>query len=195
MRWKRTQRSEQRTLNFSHPGPIWDACTDPNCIPAAARHDSRPLAGSIQRAGLGPGHNKARSPKGGLRTHQPRGNPPHRLAPPWSSSNVSRPKRASHFGRAVEEPSGVALQQAAELVDRYPNLSEIELVRLINLYRELSALEVALLISEDELAPKLGRFVKDHRSKVRTPFRQYAVLVAIAAAGIALFIWVLLFAA
>jgi hypothetical protein len=91
-------------------------------------------------------------------------------------------------------PSGIALQQAAELIDRYPNLSEIELARLINLHRELSALEVALLISEDELAPKLGRFVQEHRSKVRTPFRQYAVLVAIALAGVTLVIWTLLFA-
>lgn len=90
---------------------------------------------------------------------------------------------------------GVALQQAADLIDRYPNLSEIELVRLINLYRELSALEVALLISDDDLAPRLGRFVQDHRSKVRTPFRQYAVLVAIAVAGISLFIWALIVAA
>lgn len=98
-------------------------------------------------------------------------------------------------GGHLKEPSGIALQQSAELVDRYPNLSEIELARLINLYRELSALEVALLISEDELAPKLGRFVKDHRSEVRTPFRQYAVLVAIAVAGIALLVWALLFAA
>ena len=91
--------------------------------------------------------------------------------------------------------SGLALQQAAELVGRYPDLSEIELARLINLYRELSAQEVALLTSEDDLAPKLGRFVKDHRSKVRTPFRQYAVLVAIAVAGISLCIWALIVAA
>lgn len=91
-------------------------------------------------------------------------------------------------------PSGIALQQAAELIDRYPNLSEVELARLINVYRELSALEVALLISEDELTPKLSQFVQDHRSKIRTPFRQYAVLVAIAVAAAALVIWTMLFA-
>jgi len=97
-------------------------------------------------------------------------------------------------GGSSKGPLEAALQQAAELIDRYPNLSEIELARLINVYRELSALEVALLISEDELTPKLGRFVQDHRAKIRTPFRQYAVLVAIAVAGAALVIWTLLFA-
>jgi hypothetical protein len=98
-------------------------------------------------------------------------------------------------GGHPQGPTGVALQQAAELIDRYPNLSEIELARLINLYRELSALDVALMISDDELGPRLGRFVQEHRSKVRTPFRQYAVLVAIAVAGIALLLWALLVAA
>ena len=90
--------------------------------------------------------------------------------------------------REVAEPRIVALQ-AAELVDRYPNLSEIELARLINLYRELSSLDMALMISDSELAPKLNRFRKDHRRQLRTPFRQYAVLVYIAVAGIFFAVW------
>lgn len=88
----------------------------------------------------------------------------------------------------------IACLQAAELVSRYPNLSEIELARLINLYRDLSALDVALLIADDQLVPKLDGFCKDHRSKIRIPFRHYAVFVAIALAAIALVIWALLFA-
>lgn len=90
-------------------------------------------------------------------------------------------------------PGSPSLEQAAELIVRYPNLSEIELARLINLYRELSALDVALMISDEQLAPRLDRFVKEHRSEVRTPFRQYAILVAIAVAGFALATWVVAF--
>jgi len=71
--------------------------------------------------------------------------------------------------------------EAAALIDRYPNLSEIELARLINLYRRFSALDSALIISDGRLAPKLDRFVADNRSKVRLPFRQYAGLAAYAA--------------
>ena len=41
----------------------------------------------------------------------------------------------------VEPPRRPAVEEAAELIDRYPNLSEIELARLINLYRDFSALE------------------------------------------------------
>ena len=81
------------------------------------------------------------------------------------------------------------LDDTRELIGRYPNLSEIELARLINVYRELSALDMALIISDSELAPKLGRFRKDHRQQLRTPFRQYAVLVYIAIAGIFFAVW------
>lgn len=90
--------------------------------------------------------------------------------------------------------AGVALQQATELVERYPNLSEIELARLINLYRELSALEVALLMSDNELGPRLGKFVADNRSKVRTPFREYGMFVLIAVLAVVLVFWSVAFA-
>jgi hypothetical protein len=71
-------------------------------------------------------------------------------------------------------PAQRAPDEARELIGRYPNLSEIELARLINLYRELSALD---------------RFSADHRSKVRTPFRHYAALVAYAVVGVAAVAW------
>jgi hypothetical protein len=79
--------------------------------------------------------------------------------------------------------------EAAALVGRYPNLSEVELARLINLYRHFTALDLALMISDETLGPKLDRFFADHRSKIRTPFRQYATLVGTAVAGIAAALW------
>jgi hypothetical protein len=78
---------------------------------------------------------------------------------------------------ASEQPEGTPLEQVRELVGLYPNLSEIELARLINLYRELSALDVALILSDEGLAPRLDRFTKEHKSKVRPAFRQYAGLL------------------
>ena len=68
-------------------------------------------------------------------------------------------------------------------------MSEIELARLINQYRDLSALDMALMLSEESLAPKLDRFSADYRSKIRTPFRQYAALVGYAVLGIAVVAW------
>jgi hypothetical protein len=92
----------------------------------------------------------------------------------------------------IEEPrsrTSSPLEEARELISRYPNLSEIELARLINRYRDLSALDMAMMLSDEKLAPKLDRFSADHRSRIRTPFRQYAALVAYAVVGIAVVIW------
>jgi hypothetical protein len=85
-------------------------------------------------------------------------------------------------------------EEARELVGRYPNLGETELARLINLYRELSALDMALMLSDERLAPSLDRFSTDHRSKIRTPFRQYAALVGYAVVGVAALAWAAAFA-
>jgi hypothetical protein len=89
----------------------------------------------------------------------------------------------------VEPPRRPAVEEAAGLIDRYPNLSEIELARLINLYRGFSALDSALIISDRRLGPKLDRFFGDHRSKLRAPFRQYAALVLYGAMTIGAVIW------
>ena len=81
------------------------------------------------------------------------------------------------------------IDEARGLIGRYPNLSEVELARLINLYRELSALDLALMLSDEELASSFDQFSADHRSKIRTPFRQYAALVACAGVGVAVVVW------
>ncbi len=93
-----------------------------------------------------------------------------------------------------QSPAATLLEQASELINRYPNLSEIELARLINLYRDLSAVDMALMLSDAQLAPNLDRFSADHRSTIRTPFRQYAALVFYAVLGIAAFGWAASFA-
>lgn len=82
-----------------------------------------------------------------------------------------------------------ATPDASELIARYPQLSENELTRLINLYREMPALDAALMISDEALGPKLDRFVKDHRKRIRTPFRQYAALAMTAVLGLTMTAW------
>jgi hypothetical protein len=79
--------------------------------------------------------------------------------------------------------------EAAALIRRYPNLSETELARLINLYRGFSALDMALILSDEQLTPNLDRFSRDHRSKIRTPFRQYAALVGYAIIAVVALAW------
>src|SRR5688572_4699239 len=91
----------------------------------------------------------------------------------------------------AERAASAALQEFTELIDRYPMLSDAQLARSRNPHRELSALDVALMISDEDIGPKLDRFFTDHRSAIRTPFRQYAVLVAIAVAAVAIVGWAL----
>jgi hypothetical protein len=101
--------------------------------------------------------------------------------------------RALPFKRS-QSPAPRPADQARELISRYPNLSETELARLINLYRELSARDMALMLSDERLAPSLDRFSTDHRSRIRTPFRQYAALVGYALIGVAALAWAAAFA-
>jgi hypothetical protein len=93
---------------------------------------------------------------------------------------------------ALDHPQSAAptpRDEAAALIGRYPNLGETELARLINLYRGFSALDMALILSDEQLAPNLDRFSGDHRSKIRTPFRQYAALVGYAVVAVAALAW------
>ena len=101
---------------------------------------------------------------------------------------------AKALARAQPEPSGSALDQAKELIGRYPNLSEMELARLVNVYRNLSALDMALMLSDEALAPRLDRFARENRGSVRPPFRQYAGLLAYAVLTIGTVIWALVVA-
>jgi hypothetical protein len=82
-------------------------------------------------------------------------------------------------------------EEASALIGRYPNLSEIQLARLINLYRELPMLDVALMLSDKRLAPKMNQFMAGHRTSIRAPFRQYAFLLAYIALGLAVLVWAL----
>lgn len=76
-----------------------------------------------------------------------------------------------------------------ELLERYPSVTKPELDVLVVAFRKLSALDMALLLSDEELGPKLNRFRREHASKFRTPFRDYAVFVAMAVVGLLVTVW------
>ena len=48
---------------------------------------------------------------------------------------------------------------------------------------------MALILSDEKLTPNLDRFSRDHRSKIRTPFRQYAALVGYAIIAVVALAW------
>ena len=87
------------------------------------------------------------------------------------------------------QPTATPADQARSLIARYPQLSEWELARLINLYRALPAVDVALMLSDEQLGPKMDLFSANHRSKIRPPFRHYAALIGYAVLAVIGVVW------
>ena len=65
-------------------------------------------------------------------------------------------------------------EEASALVGKYPDLTPGELERLIAIHPRLPMLHLALMTSDEQLAPRLEAFQKKYRRRIRTPFRQYA---------------------
>ena len=68
-------------------------------------------------------------------------------------------------------------REATELIGRYPHLATKDLDRLIHIYPQLPMVQLALLSSDEVLAPRLESFQRDHGPRIRTPFRQYGALL------------------
>jgi hypothetical protein len=82
-------------------------------------------------------------------------------------------------------------QRAVDLLGRYPDLSKDELDQLISLFPQLSPVEMAMMISNEEIAGKLDAFNRAHPRVGRTPFGHYGVFIGIFVIGLALIVWAL----
>ena len=80
------------------------------------------------------------------------------------------PSARPHAGRPA---------RAAELVGRYPQLSRAQIDELASLLPRLNARDVALIISDEELAPRLDAFWTAHRELIAPSLSDYAVIAAI----------------
>jgi len=68
--------------------------------------------------------------------------------------------------------------EATVLVRRYPEISAFEADRLVAIYPKLPVLQVAMMSSDEELAPRLEAFRKDHADRLRVPARHVASLLS-----------------
>ena len=82
--------------------------------------------------------------------------------------------------------------EATSLLQRYPDLSSWELDRLVSIYPHLPMLHVALMTADDELGPRLEAFQRNHRRRLRTPFRQLGGLLIPLAIMIVVMLWAIL---
>lgn len=94
----------------------------------------------------------------------------------------------TNVSRVLAEPPedrGLESKRIADLLCRYPNLSDPERAGLIADFRRLSNLDIAFMLSDPDVAPNLERFRRENKRETAEPFRNYALLIAIAIAGIA----------
>lgn len=85
--------------------------------------------------------------------------------------------------------AGTNYSTAIELIGRYPELTKDELHVLLSIYPHLSPVEMALMISNDDIAARLDAFNRAHPKLGRTPFGHYGVFVGIFVVGLALIAW------
>jgi hypothetical protein len=89
---------------------------------------------------------------------------------------LSRPSFAPALASA---PRTHVHQRAAELVSRYPGLSRPQLEELAAIFPRLSAMDVALMMGDRTLAPRLDAFCAANRHLISPSLADYAVIAAI----------------
>lgn len=91
------------------------------------------------------------------------------------------------------DAAALCADDAATLIGRYPNVSEIELARLINLSSAVFRAGGGVTELDKRTRSKLNDFRAGHRSKIRPPLSHHAALLAIAVGGIFLAAWAVTF--
>lgn len=100
---------------------------------------------------------------------------------------MSYPMPEHGFAPAATSRLG-AHERAAQLISRYPNLSQSQIEHLAGLFPRLSALDLSLMMSDDDLAPRVEAFYATHREMMSPSLSDYAVIGIIIAFPILLFL-------
>jgi hypothetical protein len=87
-----------------------------------------------------------------------------------------------------------APSSAVALLQRYPHLSEHELPELINLVRRMRVPELALIMADNKMGPRLEAFCDQHQPWAGERGRIRLVLFAVALIGMVLLAWPAVFA-
>jgi hypothetical protein len=81
-------------------------------------------------------------------------------------------------------------QQAADLISRYPHVSEGETKLILRFLRTGRHLDVGMLTADENLKPQLDSFMADHSKDLRVSFVEGAAVVA-AITGFLLVCWLI----
>lgn len=80
-------------------------------------------------------------------------------------------------------------EQASDLLRRYPQISNEECEVLLQTLRQLSNVDIALMLSDSDISPKLKLFRSEHKHGTKIPFRDYAALIILGIIGLLLLIY------
>jgi hypothetical protein len=82
-------------------------------------------------------------------------------------------------------------QDIAELVRRYPHVSDAEARQIVTFLRTGRHLDVGMLAGDDTLKPQLDRFMTDHAKDLRVGFWEGSAVIATIAGflGLCWLVW------
>ena len=90
-----------------------------------------------------------------------------------------------HVGIIVP-PARSKSERIADLVSRYPGVTDAEAKEILTFMRTGRHLEVGLLTSDDRLRPRLDAFMEDHKAQLQVRWWEAAALAGGLAALLAL---------
>ena len=85
------------------------------------------------------------------------------------------------------------VNEATVLVRRYPNVNPVELDRMVAILPRLPVLDFALMMSDEELGPRLDQFTRSQRGRLRRPLKEIAGLLSPVALAALVIAWLVLF--
>jgi predicted esterase len=96
----------------------------------------------------------------------------------------------AHTTRGEARALRVTRQQAADLLSRYPSVSEAEARLILGFLRKGRHLDVGMLTADEALKPQLDAFTRDHKKQLGVGFGEGAAVLA-AIAGFLLVCWLI----
>lgn len=81
----------------------------------------------------------------------------------------------------MNTPIRLSRDQAADLLFRYPHVTDSEAKLILGFLRDGRHLDVGMLTADDRLKPRLDSFMADHAKHFRLGFGEGAAVVAVIA--------------
>lgn len=91
-----------------------------------------------------------------------------------------------HVSNMQVQPDATSREQVADLLERYPHLSQQEVRQILSFLQTARHLDVGLLTASDRLKPKLDAFMNDHRAHFRVGLGEAAGVIAVIVAVLAI---------